>query len=176
MAENTVTVNRAPVMTLWAAIVNERMGFEPDEAFSLARAVTGLNAQSKGQRLGIYEAPEERGEKARQRKPEEAFSVKVLGRPVPAINTDKGVRGLREDKIINPTSARRYVEKKFGDQLPEVRAAMESLADSYDPDELAKKAYDLYEKFRPDIPSGKKGWGAEGKLDLNYIRSLAKET
>jgi hypothetical protein len=153
MAENTVTVNRAPVMTLWAAIVNERMGFEPDEAFSLARAVTGLNAQSKGQRLGIYETPEERGEKARQRKPEEAFSVKVLGRPVPAINTDKGVRGLRED-----------------------RAAMESLADSYDPDELAKKAYDLYEKFRPDIPSGKKGWGAEGKLDLNYIRSLAKET
>jgi hypothetical protein len=24
---------------------------------------------------------------------------------------------------------------------------------------LAKKAYALYEKFRPEIPPGKKGWG-----------------
>jgi hypothetical protein len=32
----------------------------------------------------------------------------------------------------------------------------------------------LYEKFRPEIPEGKKGWGARGELDLDYIRSLAK--
>jgi hypothetical protein len=35
------------------------------------------------------------------------------------------------------------------------------------------KAYALYEKFRPDIPPGKKGWRASGKLDLDLIRKMA---
>jgi hypothetical protein len=39
---------------------------------------------------------------------------------------------------------------------------------------LESKAYGLYEKFRPAIPEGTKGWGAKGELDLEQIRSLAK--
>jgi hypothetical protein len=39
--------------------------------------------------------------------------------------------------------------------------------------ERAEKAYALYEKFRPEIPPGKKGWGASGKLDLDLIRKMA---
>jgi len=30
-------------------------------------------------------------------------------------------------------------------------------------------------RFRPDIPAGKKGWGAKGDLDLGLIGRLAKE-
>ena len=67
-----------------------------------------------------------------------------------------------------------YLEKKFGDQLDEVRAAMEMLAKAFKPADLAAKAFSLYEKFRPDIPEGKKGWGIKGELDLDFIRSLAK--
>ena len=40
------------------------------------------------------------------------------------------------------------------------------------PSQLAKKAYALYEKFWPEIPPGKKGWGASGKLDLDLIRKI----
>ena len=36
-------------------------------------------------------------------------------------------------------------------------------------------AYRLYERFRPDIPEGVKGWGAEGDLDLGLIGWLAKK-
>jgi hypothetical protein len=50
---------------------------------------------------------------------------------------------------------------------------MEELAKAYTPKQLESKAYTLYEKFRPEIPEGKKGWGAKGELDLDYIRSLA---
>jgi len=50
---------------------------------------------------------------------------------------------------------------------------MEELARSLPPSELAEKAYALYEKFRPEIPPGKRGWGASGKLDLNLMRKLA---
>jgi len=42
-----------------------------------------------------------------------------------------------------------------------------NLAKSLPPHQLAEKAYGLYEKFRPEIPPGKKGWGASGELDLD---------
>ena len=50
---------------------------------------------------------------------------------------------------------------------------MLELAKSMPPSQLAGKAYALYEKFRPEIPPGKRGWGASGKLDLNLIRKMA---
>ena len=53
MTTNKILINRAPVVTLWAAVVAERLGFKRDEALSLGNALAGLNAQSKGQRLGI---------------------------------------------------------------------------------------------------------------------------
>lgn len=34
-----VRVNRAPVLTLWASVVAERLGYAPDTALSLASAV-----------------------------------------------------------------------------------------------------------------------------------------
>ena len=51
---DTVTINRAPVLTLWAAVVAERLGFDREEALTLGKSVAGLTAQSKGQRLGIF--------------------------------------------------------------------------------------------------------------------------
>jgi hypothetical protein len=53
LAENKIKINRAPVMTLWAAVVAERRGYDRPEALTLGRAVAGLMAQSKGRRLGI---------------------------------------------------------------------------------------------------------------------------
>ena len=55
MASKKIKINRAPVLTLWATIVAERMGYKNDEALTFGKAVAGLNAQSKGKRLGIYE-------------------------------------------------------------------------------------------------------------------------
>jgi len=34
MAERKIKINRAPVLTLWAAVVAERLGFDPNEALS----------------------------------------------------------------------------------------------------------------------------------------------
>ena len=38
---------------------------------------------------------------------------------------------------------------------------------------LTGKAYGLCEKFRPEIPFGKKGRGASGKLDLSLLHEWA---
>lgn len=174
MAEK-IEINRAPVMTLWAAVVSERLGFDEQEALTLAKVVTGLNAQAKGQRLGIFDPSEKSVQEERQRKTDEIFYINVLGRPVPALNTSEGIRGADKQQPVKPESVSRYLEQKFGEKLPKVRSAMKELANSFDKKELAARAYTLYEKFRPEIPEGKKGWGAKGELDLDLIASLKKE-
>src|SRR2546430_2520060 len=65
MASKIVSINRAPVLTLWAAVVAQRLGFDEDEALTLGRAGAGLNGQAKGRRLGIFKAHEEKPMKAR---------------------------------------------------------------------------------------------------------------
>lgn len=170
----TISINRAPVLTLWATVVSHRLGFSRDEALTLGRAVAGLNAQSKGRRLGIFKPHEEKTTNARIRKHGEEFWVEVVGRPVPAKNTKDGVRAVTGDRPIDPDDVQRYLESKFGDDLAASEAAMMKLAKAYKPKDLAAEAYSLYERFRPKIPEGVKGWGAKGKLDLGLIARLAK--
>ena len=175
MADKKIKINCAPVMTLWATVVAERLGYNQEEALTLGKAVTGLNAQSKGQRLGIYEPGKEQEERARERQPGEIFMVQLLGRPVPVVREDGGIRAMVKDKPINPKSVQHYLDTKFGQALPAVRTAMEDLADSFSPEALAARSYALYEKFRPEIPEGVKGWGAAGELDLEKIHALKKQ-
>jgi hypothetical protein len=62
-----ISINRTPDLTLWAAVVAERLGFDEDEALTLAKALAGLNAQAKGRRLGIFKPHEETPHKAREK-------------------------------------------------------------------------------------------------------------
>jgi len=112
-------------MTLWAAVVAERLGFERDEALTLAKTVTGLNAQAKGQRLGLYEPAAKKSEQARGQLKGEQFSAELLGRSVPATNTPKGIRATAKGIPVQPASVQRYLDGKFGAALAEVRQAME---------------------------------------------------
>lgn len=172
MTHRTITINRAPVLTLWAAVVAERLGFNRDEALSLGKAVAGLNAQAKGRRLGIFKPHEEKATKAREKKRGEEFWVEVCGRPVPAKNTKDGIRAVIGSSVIEPKAAQDYLESKFGEDLDAAQKAMTKLAKSYRPKELAAVAFALYEQFRPTIPEGVRGWGAKGELDLGLIASL----
>jgi hypothetical protein len=165
-----VTINRAPVLALWATVVAERLGFSRDEALSLGKAVTGLNAQAKGQHLGIYTRVERR--KGRGEESPKRDTVDLMGREVPVLRTAKGIRAVNRDKPILPETCQVYLESKFGECLQIVRAAMEELARSQKPDVLEARAFTLYAQFRPQIPEGVKGWGAKGKLDCAAIRSL----
>ena len=172
MKDHVVSINRAPVLTLWASVVAERLGFDRDEALSLGKTVAGLTAQSKGRRLGIFKPGKDKGKKPPDTKREERFLVELCGRGVPAVDTPDGVRSVNKDKVVEPESAESYLEKKFGDSLEPVRDAMFELAESFDDEELADRAFKLYEGFRPDIPAGKRGWGAKGDLSTKKIRAL----
>jgi hypothetical protein len=170
-----VTVNRAPVLTLWAAVVAERMGYQWEEALSLGRALAGLNAQSKGRRLGIFGPPKgaEPGKPPKKAGLGEGFWVEVVGRPVPAKRTAEGVRAVVKDKPVDPGAVDGYLRARFGDDLNAVRGAMTELASAFERDHLAQAAYSMYEKFRPQIAPGQRGWGQKGELDLDLVRFLA---
>jgi hypothetical protein len=175
MTTMTVSINRAPVLTLWATLVAERLGFDHEEALTLGKAVAGLNAQAKGRRLGIFKPHEEKVHKARAKEPGETFLVEILGRTVPATNTEDGIRATIKGKPISADGVERYLEGKFGDDLGRVQKVLQALAKAYKPKELAVAAYHLYEQFRPQIPAGVRGWGAVGDLDLSLIESMAKQ-
>jgi hypothetical protein len=176
MATRTVSINRAPVLTLWASVVAERLGFAHDEALTLGRAVAGLNAQAKGRRLGVFKPHEEKAKTARQKDHDERFLVEVCGRDVPAVNTPDGVRAVSGGRPVDADGVEAYLEDKFGDDLSAVRSAMRKLARGYSPAELSQRAYPLYERFRPAVPEGRSGWGAKGRLDLGLLGRLATAT
>jgi hypothetical protein len=177
MSPQTIQVNRAPVMTLWAAVVAERLGHDPDAALTLGKAVAGLNAQAKGRRLGLYEESPDQPEETAQRRRStgDRQLVTVLGRAVPVVQTSQGVRATVKGQPVDPASVRRYLERAFGRDFAAVRLALEALAKAYPPDQLAARAYTLYEQFRPAVPEGTKGWGAKGDLRLDAIRALVKK-
>ena len=174
MVRETVTVNRAPVLTLWAAVVAERLGFKPDEALSLGKALAGLNAQAKGRSLGLFKPPlGPDGAPAPKRGLGEAFWVPLCGRSVPAKTTPDGIRAVVREQPVDPGKVQRYLQSKFGEDLGRTRQAMTQLASGLEPEHLAEAAYGLYERFRPRIDRGRSGWGQKGELDLSLIRSLA---
>lgn len=177
MPTEKLLVNRAPVLTLWAAVVAERLGYSADAALTLGKSVAGLNAQAKGQRLGLFEKPKAAAESPARKKPAAAAAdqVELMGRLIPVAGQGADLRATLKGEPIEAESVRRYLKSKFGDDLPAVRAALEALAAALPPARLGTAAYGLYEKFRPVIPQGTRGWGAKGELDLKLITALAKK-
>lgn len=170
-----IRINRAPVLTLWAAMVAERLGFDRDEALTLGRAVAGLSAQAKGRRLGIFEpSPDNLDQKRKEHGPDEVM-IDFMQRHVPVIVTPDGIRATTHGKAMSPPSVEKYIAGKFGSHLDDARSAMSALARSIPASEINQRAFGLYTRFRPEIPEGIEGWGASGALSLEAIRRAADQ-
>jgi hypothetical protein len=169
-------VNWAPVLTLWAAIVAERLRHPPDTALSLASYVAGTAARAKAQRLGITEDSDGARSKAEERATKKHETVRLLGRDIALAHDEDGVvlADGGDGKPQHSAPVRAYVEKAFGRRLAEVEAAMRKLAASLEPDELNHVGFHLYERFRPEVPADVRGWGAKGELDLGKVREAAQ--
>jgi hypothetical protein len=79
-----IRVNRAPVLTLWATAVAERLGYPPETAPTLGRLVAGSSARAKARRLGISDEKQDAEEphaRAAELKPRRQ-TVRLLGRNI----------------------------------------------------------------------------------------------
>lgn len=173
VASDTIKINRAPVLTLWAAVVAERLGFDRATALTLGQAVAGLSAYAKGVSLGIIEPqPDLVRERSDRLADGEELHVDLLGRAVPVVRTAEGLRAVNKGKPGNPAQIEKYLAGKFGERLEEARRAMAELAAAFEPAGLHRRGFRLYEAFRPSVPAGESGWGAKGVLDLAAVRKL----
>lgn len=181
-----VLINRAPVLTLWVAVVAEREGYTFEEGLSFGKFISGLFARTKGKRIGIFDdemesevqkAAEKGGSKTRKkRKLEEVERFEVFGMKLPGKRLENGLRpAVQNGKPIYPNVVSAYLHRASGVDFDPVKAAMEELARAIPSDKIGNEAYHLYEKFRPQVQDGRKGWGAKGVLDLNLIQHLAQE-
>ncbi len=167
-----VAVNRAPVLTLWATVVAERLGHAPETALTLGRFVAGSSARIKARRLGISDEKQEAEERhalAATLQPRRQ-TIRLLGRDIPVLTAGDGTpRADDNGKAASAISVNSYITRAFGDRLAEVRTAMQALAASLPPAELNRVGFRLYERFRPDVPEGAQGWGAKGQLRIERI-------
>ena len=176
MPGRRVTVNRAPVLALWAVVVAERLGFDCEEALTLGKAVVGLKAHSKSIKFAIYELPPPpiRGRRRRAHD-DECLQVNILNRAVPVALTPEGLRVLAKDQPVDPKNVKLCLASKFGSSLGAARRAMVHLAEALPPRDLAAEACALYEWFQPESPAAERSGGARS-LDLDAIVQLAEDS
>src|SRR6195952_5889553 len=84
-----LTVNRAPVLTLWAAVVAERLGHPRDTALTLGRAVAGSAARVKARNIGREERKADRdADTPRLREEPVTAPVLLLGKTIRLLPND----------------------------------------------------------------------------------------
>ena len=168
-----ITINRAPVLTLWSFVVAQRLGHSRDTALTLAKAVAGMSAFAKAKSLGLAEDRDaDLGARKKSREADQK-AIAFMGRRIPVSQSPTGPLAVHDGKPIPPKSVENYLASKFDDNYDAVHAAMVNLARSRSPAKLSVEAFHLYEVFRPTIPAGVAGWGKAGVLDLKKIEKLA---
>ena len=122
-------------------MVAERLGHPAATALTLGRAVAAAFAQFKSQNSGKGHKAEP-GTDAPQPAVDRKTPVeRLFGKVIRLLPDESGaLRAAMRPKgtmnvflPINPASVQRYLENAFGDYLPDVRIAMETLAARYEP-------------------------------------------
>lgn len=172
---NWILVHRAPLLSLWGAVVAERLGFDRAEALTFGRAVSILENPTDALAPGTFcPNPRHVGKWKSELRPGEIVHVILLGRAVPAMLTPEGLRACPKSSPIDPLSVERQLENAFASSLENFRQEMEDLAFSRPPEALAAEALALFESFRPELPPQSDGCGGAGRAKLDSIRRLSE--
>lgn len=175
VAQRTIRINRAPILTLWASVVAEHLGFQRSAAITLGQALAGMSAYAKAVSLGLAQATSEPGPTAERQHTAPPEHVELLGRSIPVARTADGLRALDKGRPGDPVRIERYLAAKFKGRLADARSAMGDLAGAFPPETLNREGFRLYERFRPEVAHGERGWGALGEFDLARLRALRPE-
>ncbi|KAG5648995.1 hypothetical protein DXG03_000344 [Asterophora parasitica] len=193
----STVINRAPLMTGWAMIVAERLGFRREEALSIATAYTEMNAVTKGVSLGIYKNGKEQGMEAV--KGGSQSYIEFIGRRyvipstymhvstpmlkpspsaltatirIPLYQTQDGQwRALSNGTPVKPSVAFSYISRAFRHTTPHIIGALRLLANSYAVEEVNRRAWSLYAEFRPEVEQ----WGGRSEVKCSTILDLRKK-
>ncbi|GAB1741485.1 hypothetical protein NU219Hw_g6715t1 [Hortaea werneckii] len=174
--QDAITINRAPVLELWASCVTNFMypSIPWETCLSVGSAISTITAVAKGRSIGTIEKPgpdeAENRRRERQRKAETQHSedLEVMGFH---LRLEDG-KALVGDKPKPGNEG--ALSQKFGQAQYE--RAKEAFQDALGPwkgreSELDREAFKMYEEFRPTVPPGQMGWGRKGRLNLENVKS-----
>ncbi|KAF7301739.1 Glutamine synthetase [Mycena indigotica] len=185
----STVVNRAPLLTAWATLVAEKLGFQREEALSIASVFTEMNAISKGIALGKFKKNAANGMEA-STKGTQPY-VDLMGRRCSSVspyryltsarplyqNQTSQWRGLSAGNAVPPSTAFAYISRALRQTAPHIIGAMRLLLDTYSVEEINAKGWGLYADFRPDVS----GWGDRAEvrcstiLDLRQTQTVSQE-
>lgn len=171
-----ITINRAPVLELWASCVTKFIyhSIPWETCLSVGSAISTITAVAKGRSIGTMEKPgpdeaeKRRRERQQKAEDEQLEDIEVMGfhlhlRDGQALVGDKPKPGNES-----------ALSKKFGQEHYErAKRAFQDALGSWEGREieLDGEAFKMYEEFRPTVPPGQKGWGRKGQLNLESVKS-----
>lgn len=181
--QKPIMINRAPVLQLWGAAVTHLV--YPDVSWitclSAGNAISSLCAVSKGKSIGVIEPQDEDPQESRKRKAakkevsemEQTTELQVMGFPLHVKDEDV-LLGGKSKRLKEAT-----LKAKFGgdESYDAVRKTMEEALQQWKEyeEDLNKKAFHMYEQFRPSVASGQQGWGRKGELNLGQVESVVQK-
>ncbi|KAL2406414.1 hypothetical protein ABEF93_006328 [Exophiala dermatitidis] len=180
-----IMINRAPVLQLWSASVAHRLYPELswETCLAIGSAISTLCAISKGRSIGMIDPPDTADEERKRRKEaqkrrDEAGAddeVQVMGFRLLVKGEDVLLQGKPKHGSEAP------LKGKFGgdDDYQRVKDAMDTAlarwtGDEESKKELNKRAFHMYESFRPTVQSGQGGWGRKGPLSIDKIKDVVE--
>lgn len=171
----SIVINRAPVLELWASCVTKflhpKVSWET--CLSAGGAISTITAISKGRSIGTIEKPdpgeaEEKKQKRKEKAEKEGLEeLEVMSFKLNVQNGQAMVGG--KPKKANEET----LKKKYGpEQYDKVKSAFQEALKSWKgkEEELNGRAFGMYEDFRPSIPPGQQGWGRKGQLNLGTVK------
>jgi len=131
------------------------------------------SAASAARNIGLEERKTAHGTDTPKPRAEHVTApVLLLGKTIRLLPTPDGeLRAADDEPPADAAAVQRYIAKAFGDHLDGARQAIDDLARRYEPAELNRSGFRLYEKFRSDVPYGTEGWGKRAVLDMEKIRA-----
>lgn len=96
-----------------------------------------------------------------------AALYKVMSFPLPVKNGAVLLSGTPKTVKEGSLQAKFGGEEVYAQVKSTMQDALNRWSDSKD--ELDRRAFRMYEKFRPTVPPGERGWGRKGELNLAEV-------
>ena len=155
---SVVFINRAPVLQLWTTCCCKILGFSDVEALAIAGALVREASEQKRKLVGLYvEKPAPVGPS------EPKVTHQVLGMEV-QIAQDS------DDVEIAADWSLKYITKAFdNDFLAFYNAMMQRATQMGSEMVVGYAGYAEYERFRPPVSGGARGFGEKGRFRLGAV-------
>ncbi|KAH7092595.1 hypothetical protein FB567DRAFT_241194 [Paraphoma chrysanthemicola] len=176
--DTKIVINRAPVLQLWSACVTHFVypDLSWETCLSAGSAISSICAIAKGRSIGsIPERDDGDGEEGKKKKGKDVEGVEKVKVMQFNLKLQDGLVIVGTDaKAKGKSGGEEGLKKKFGEEYGVVKSVFGEVLGEWKgrEEEVQKNGFGWYERFRPDVSKGQKGWGRKGELDLDKVRSV----